>query len=96
MYRCPGDGHWIRGFGAARAERERAALSTMLTQIELAVIDHVVENVATLEETLRAVQSAQRLLRVERELAERIERGTKSLRNKIGSTAQTEEDEPLD
>ena len=68
----------------------------MLTQIELAVIDHVVENVATLEETLRAVQSAQRLLRVERELAERIERGTKSLRNKIGSTAQTEEDEPLD
>jgi hypothetical protein len=60
------------------------------------VIDHVVENVTTLEETLRAAQSAQRLLRVERELAERIERGTKSLRTKIGSTAQTEEDEPLD
>ena len=59
-----------------------------------AVIDHVVENVATLDETLRAAQSTQRSLRVERELAERIERGIKSLRTKIGSIAPTDDDDP--
>jgi t-SNARE complex subunit (syntaxin) len=61
-----------------------------------AVLDHVVENVATLDETLRAAQSTQRSLRVERELAERIERGIKSLRTKIGSTAPTDDDDPTD
>jgi hypothetical protein len=61
-----------------------------------AVIDHVVENVATLDETLRAAQSTQRSLRVERELAERIERGIKNLRTKIGSTAPTDDDDPTD
>jgi hypothetical protein len=57
-----------------------------------AVIDHV----ATLDETLRAAQSTQRSLRVERELAERIERGIKRLRTKIGSTAPTDDDDPTD
>ena len=61
-----------------------------------AVLDHVVENVATLDETLRAAQSTQRSLRVERELAERIERGIKRLRTKIGSTAPTDDDDPTD
>ncbi len=55
-----------------------------------AVIDHVVENAATLDETLRAAQATQRSLRVERELAERIERGIKSLRTKFGSTTATD------
>ena len=58
-----------------------------------AVIDHVVENVATLDETLRAAQATQRSLRVERELAERIERGIKSLRTKIGTTDTRDEEE---
>ncbi len=50
-----------------------------------AVVDHVVENIATLDETLRASQATLKTLRVERELAERIERGIKSLRSKIGT-----------
>jgi lipoate synthase len=58
-----------------------------------AVIDHVVENVATLDETLRAAQATQRSLRVERELGERIERGIKSLRTKIGTTDTRDEEE---
>jgi len=58
-----------------------------------AVIDHVVENVATLDETLRAAQATQRSLRVERELAERIERGIKSLRTKIGTIDTRDEEE---
>ena len=50
-----------------------------------AVIDHAVENVATLDETLRAAQATLKSLRIERELAERIERGIKSLRTKMGT-----------
>ncbi len=50
-----------------------------------AMIDHVVENVATLDETLREAQSTLKRLRIERELAERIERGTKNLRSKTGT-----------
>ena len=38
------------------------------------MIDHVVENVATLDETLREAQATLKRLRIERELAERIER----------------------
>ena len=56
-----------------------------------AVIDHVVENVATLDETLRAAQATLQSLRIERELAERIERGIKSLRTKIGSVGSSRE-----
>lgn len=52
----------------------------------------MVENAATLDETLRAAQATQRSLRVERELAERIERGIKSLRTKFGSTTATDEE----
>ena len=55
-----------------------------------AVIDHVVENVATLDETLRAAQATQRSLRVERELAER---GIKSLQTKTGTTDTRDEEE---
>ncbi len=51
------------------------------------------QDIATLDETLRAAQATQRSLRVERELAERIERGIKSLRTKIGSTNTTDEEE---
>ena len=39
-----------------------------------AMIDQVVENVATLDETLREAQATLKRLRIERELAERIER----------------------
>jgi hypothetical protein len=45
-----------------------------------------VENVATVDETLRAAQSAQGALR--------IEHGVKSLRTKIGSIAPTDDDDP--
>jgi len=58
-----------------------------------AVIDHVVENVATLDETLRAAQATQKSLRIERELAERIERGIKSLRSRFGTPASASEED---
>ena len=48
------------------------------------MIDHAVEHVASLEETVREAQATLKRLRVERELAERIERGIKNLRSKIG------------
>ena len=49
------------------------------------MIDHEVENVATLDVTLREAQATLKRLRIERELAERIERGIKSLRSKTGA-----------
>ena len=49
------------------------------------MIDHVVENVATLDETLREAQATLKRLRIERELAERIERGIKNMRSKTGA-----------
>lgn len=52
-----------------------------------AMIDYVVENVGTLDETVREAQATMKTLRTERELAERIERGIKSLRSKIGTTS---------
>ena len=59
-----------------------------------AVVDHVVENITTLDETLRASQATLKTLRVQRQLAERIERGIKSLRSKIGTVeAASVEDE---
>tara|TARA_B100001105_G_scaffold103681_1_gene83161 strand:+ start:1208 stop:1378 length:171 start_codon:yes stop_codon:yes gene_type:complete len=53
----------------------------------------VVEKVATLDQTLRSAQATQRSLPVERELVERIERGIKSLRTKIGTTDTSDEEE---
>ena len=49
------------------------------------MIDHVVENGATLDETLLEAQATLKRLRIERELAERIEHGIKSLCSKIGT-----------
>ena len=57
-----------------------------------AMIDHVVENVTTLGQTLHEAQATLRTLRVERELAERIERGIKSLRGRMGSGGSTAEE----
>jgi hypothetical protein len=56
------------------------------------VIDHAVENVAALDETVREAQATLKGLRLERELAERIERGIKNLRSKIGSTGSSAKD----
>ena len=56
------------------------------------MIDHVVENVATLDVTLREAQATLKRLRIERELAERIERGIKNLRSKIGGVGSHVED----
>ena len=49
------------------------------------MIDHGIEHVAALDETLREAQATLKRLRVERELAERIDRGIKNLRTRIGS-----------
>ena len=77
-------------------KKHRQAVDQLSSQAveNMAVIDYVVENVATLDETPRAAQSTQRSLRVERELAGRIGRGIKSLRTMIGSTVQTDEKNP--
>ena len=56
------------------------------------MIDQVVENVATLDETLREAQATLKRLRIERELAERIERGIKNLRTKIGTVGSRVDD----
>ena len=61
-----------------------------------AMIDYVVENVTTLDETLHEAQATLKTLRIERELAERIERGIKSLRSKIGSVGSSVEDAASD
>ena len=53
------------------------------------MIDHVVENAATLDETLREAQATLKRLRIERELAERIERGIKNLRGTIGTVGSS-------
>ena len=49
------------------------------------VIDHVVENLAGLNEMVQGAQATLKALQTERELAERIERGIKQLRAKTGS-----------
>jgi len=72
---------------------EDVSVNLEMVSEQKAVIDHVVEKVATLDETLRAAQATQRSFRVERELAERIERGIKSLRTKIGTTDTSDEEE---
>ena len=47
-----------------------------------AVVDHVVESMARLNETVQSAQATLKALQTERELAERIERGIKLLRTK--------------
>ena len=49
-----------------------------------AVVDHVVESMAGVNETVRSAQATLKALQAERELAERIERGIKLLRAKTG------------
>ena len=49
-----------------------------------AVVDHVVESMARLNETVQSAQATLKALQTERELAERIERGIKLLRMKTG------------
>jgi ABC-type Fe2+-enterobactin transport system substrate-binding protein len=66
----------------------KGSVSTKVGQAhseQKAVIDQVVEHVATLDETLREAQATLKRLRIERELAERIERGIKTLRSKTGT-----------
>lgn len=72
---------------------EDVRLNLEMVSEQKAVIDQVVEKVATLDETLRAAQATQRSLRIERELAERIERGIKSLRTKFGSTTSRDDED---
>ncbi len=52
------------------------------------VIDHAVENVATLNATVQAARATQQTLQAERELAERIESGIKQLRARTGEPAR--------
>ena len=49
-----------------------------------AVVDHVVESMARVNDTVHSAQATLKALQTERELAERIERGIKLLRSKTG------------
>ena len=71
---------------------EDVRLNLEMVSEQKSMIEHVVENVATLDQTLHEAQATLRTLRVERELAERIERGIKSLRGKIGGVGSSVED----
>ncbi len=51
------------------------------------VIDHVIENLAGLNEMVQGAQATLKALQTERELAERIERGIKRLRAKTGDVS---------
>ena len=51
------------------------------------VIDHVIENLAGLNEMVQGAQATLKALQTERELAERIERGIKQLRAKTGGVS---------
>ena len=51
------------------------------------VIDHVIENLAGLNEMVQGTQATLKALQTERELAERIERGNKQLRIKTGDVS---------
>jgi hypothetical protein len=51
------------------------------------VIDHVIENLAGLNEMVQGAQATLKALQTERELAERIERGIKQLRAKTGDVS---------
>ena len=57
-----------------------------------AVVDHVVESMARLNETVQSAQATLKALQTERELAERIERGIKLLRMKTGGGGGQEVD----
>ena len=71
---------------------EDVRLNLEMVSEQKAMIDHVVENVTTLGQTLHEAQATLKTLRVERELAERIERGIKSLRGRMGSGGSTAEE----
>ena len=51
------------------------------------IIDHVIENLAGLNEMVQGAQATLKALQTERELAERIERGIKQLRAKTGDVS---------
>ena len=64
----------------------RVNLETLSEQ--KSVIDHVVENLASLNSTVQGAQATLKALRAERELAERIEDGIKQLRARTGASTE--------
>ena len=71
---------------------EDVRLNLEMVSEQKAMIEHVVDHVATLDQTLHAAQATMKTLRIERELAERIERGIKSLRGRLGNVGSSVED----
>ena len=63
---------------------EDVRVNLELLSEQRAVVDHVVESMARVDDTVHSAQATLKALQTERELAERIERGIKLLRSKTG------------